>query len=53
MEAMLILATLGQRWTMRQDPNHEVELVPLISLRPKGGMPMMLVKREGAATATT
>jgi cytochrome P450 len=46
MEAMLVLATLGQRWTMRPDPQHKVELLPLISLRPKGGMPMFLERRN-------
>ena len=46
MEAMLILATLGQRWQMRHDPRHEIVLVPLVSLRPKGGMPMFLERRN-------
>lgn len=46
MEAMLVLATLGQRWTMRHDPRHEVRLQPLISLRPKGGMPLSLERRN-------
>ncbi len=46
MEAMLALATMGQRWTMRHDPRHTVELHPLISLRPKGGMPLYLERRD-------
>ena len=45
MEAMLILATLGQKWAMRHDPGHRIELLPLVSLRPKGGMPMFLEQR--------
>ena len=45
LEAMLILATLGQKWAMRRDPCHHVELLPLISLRPKGGMPIRLEQR--------
>ena len=49
MEAILILATLGQRWTMRHDPHHEAELMPLVSLRPKDGMPMFLERRAGAS----
>ena len=48
MEAKLILATLGQRWTMRHDPRHRVKLLPLVSLRPKGGMPMFLERRRHA-----
>lgn len=46
MEAMLALATLGQRWSVRHDPRHTVKLKPLISLRPKGGMPLLLEKRD-------
>ena len=45
MEAKLILATLGQRWRMDHDPSHEIGLLPLVSLRPKGGMPMFLERR--------
>ena len=45
MEAKLILATIGQRWTMRHDPSHQAKVLPLISLRPKGGMPMFVERR--------
>lgn len=46
MEAKLILATVGRRWTMHHDPRHNPEMLPLISLRPKGGMPMFLERRR-------
>ena len=46
MEAMLVLATLGQRWIMRRAPRREVRLQPLVSLRPKGGMPLLLERRS-------
>ena len=46
MEAKLILATIGQRWNMRHDSKHKAEVLPLISLRPKGGMPMFLERRR-------
>ena len=46
MEAMLILAALGQHWAMRHDPTHEIELRTLVSLRPKGGMPVFLERRD-------
>ena len=45
MEAKMILATLGQNWRVRHDPRHRAEMLPLISLRPKGGMPMFLERR--------
>ncbi len=48
MEAMLVLATMGQRWSMRSDPSHKIVLHPLVSLRPKGGMPMFLERRNHA-----
>ncbi|MCE2502065.1 MAG: cytochrome P450, partial [Dehalococcoidia bacterium] len=48
MEAKLILATLGQRWRVRHDERHQAEMLPLISLRPKGGMPMYLELRDRA-----
>ena len=48
MEAILVLATLGQQWSMRSDPSHSIVLQPLVSLRPKGGMPMFLERRSHA-----
>ena len=44
-EAKLILATIGQQWRVRPDPKHRVGMLPLISLRPKGGMPLYLERR--------
>ena len=46
MEAKLLLAALGQHWQMRHDAGHKIELQPLVSLRPKGGMPMHLERRK-------
>jgi cytochrome P450 len=45
MEGVLLLATLAQKWRMRLVDGHPVELKPLITLRPKHGMRMMLEKR--------
>ena len=45
MEAKLLLAALGQRWGMQHDANQAIELQPLVSLRPKGGMPMRVERR--------
>lgn len=45
MEGILLIATLAQRWMMRLLPGHQVALQPLITLRPKNGLPMTLKRR--------
>ena len=45
MEGMLILATLSQRWRLRHDERHKVQIEPLFTLRPKGGMQMIVESR--------
>ena len=45
MEGVLLLATMAQRWKLRLAPGHPVEPDPLITLRPKYGMRMMLESR--------
>lgn len=49
MEGVLLLATLGQRWRPRLAPDAQVALQPLITLRPRHGMAMVLEGRGGAA----
>ena len=44
-EATLILATLAQRFRLRLAPGPEIELQARITLRPKGGMRMILEPR--------
>jgi cytochrome P450 len=44
-EAVLVLATLAQRWTMRPLRTYDAELEPRVTLRPKGGMSMTLARR--------
>jgi cytochrome P450 len=46
LEGVLLLAALGQKWKMRLAPNHQVALRPVITLRPKHGMRMILTRRE-------
>jgi len=48
MEALLLLATLAQKWKLRLLPGHRVEPEPLITLRPKYGMRMQLEARGQA-----
>lgn len=45
LEGVLVLATFAQKWRLRPMPGHVPELEPLISLRPKGGMPMIVEQR--------
>jgi cytochrome P450 len=45
-EAVLVMTTLAQQWRMRLAPGHQVAFAPLINLRPKGGMPMVLERRQ-------
>jgi len=45
MEGILVLATLAQQWQMRLVPGHPVALRPLMTLRPRYGIRMMLVRR--------
>ncbi|RNB87542.1 cytochrome P450 [Brevibacillus panacihumi] len=47
MEAALLLATIAQRYRLRlAEPDQKVELEPVVTLRPKNGLPMRLEKRE-------
>lgn len=45
MEGVLLLATLGRRWRMRLVPGAQVEPSPRITLRPKPGVPVVLIRR--------
>jgi len=41
-EAILVLCTIAQRWRLRLVPQHPVELNPLITLRPRYGVKVVL-----------
>jgi cytochrome P450 len=49
MEAQLVVATLAQRYRLRLVPGHRVEPWPLITLRPRFGMPMYIEQRTRSA----
>ncbi|WP_164013275.1 cytochrome P450 [Pyxidicoccus trucidator] len=51
MEAQLILATVAQRYRPRCVPGHVLTPEPLITLRPKGGLPMLLERRAPGRNA--
>ena len=45
MEIVLLLATIGQRLKFRLAPNHKVEVLPVLSLRPKNGIKVIPSER--------
>lgn len=46
MEMKIILANLCQRWRFRHDPDHRAEMLPQVTLLPKGGMPATVERRR-------
>lgn len=46
LEGVLLVATLAQQWRMSLVPGHAVALRPLITLRPKHGMRMIMHRRH-------
>ena len=46
MEGVLVLATIAQRWTLRLDPDQKIDVLPLITLRTRYGMRMLLKGRQ-------
>jgi cytochrome P450 len=51
MEGQLVLATLAQRLRFELVSNKPVETEPLVTLRPKGGLPVRVVQRPSGASA--
>lgn len=45
MEAVLLLATIAQRWRFQRQSSEEVAPQPAVTLRPRGGMPMRAIAR--------
>jgi cytochrome P450 len=48
MEAVLLLATIAQRFKLKLLPHQAVEFLPAITLRPKNGIKVVLSPRDGA-----
>ena len=46
MEGVLTLATIAPEFRLRPAPGHQVQPEPLITLRPSGGLPMLLERRK-------
>jgi cytochrome P450 len=51
MEAVLILASVAARFRLTLPPNHKLKILPSVTLRPKGGIPMVVHERQLLATA--
>lgn len=45
-EGILILATIAQQWRLHGQSNRPVETIKLVTLQPKGGLPMKLERRQ-------
>jgi len=45
MEIVLLLATIGQRVRFELDPEHKVEVLPVLSLRPRNGIKVIIEPR--------
>jgi cytochrome P450 len=47
MEGVLVLAAIVQQWTIREVPGHSkaLKVTPAITLRPKGGLPLIVERR--------
>ncbi|MCB9455902.1 MAG: cytochrome P450 [Anaerolineaceae bacterium] len=50
MEAQLLLATIASRYQFRLQPGQMVEMLPLITLNPKDGLPMTAQQRQPVMT---
>jgi cytochrome P450 len=50
MEARLLIAAIARSWRFRADPAHQVELQPVITLRPRSGLRVRAFRRRGAPT---
>ena len=46
LEAVLVVAAVVQRFELTPMPDHEVRLDPLVTIRPKGGLPMRIRRRS-------
>jgi cytochrome P450 len=50
MEGVIVLASIAREFRLRPVPGHVVRLEPLITLRPSGGLPMVLERRDHSVT---
>ncbi|MDN3658649.1 cytochrome P450 [Ferruginibacter paludis] len=46
LHGILVLATMAQHWSLKMEPDHPVEFLQRINLRPRGGLVMTLQRRN-------
>jgi cytochrome P450 len=46
MEGVLLIATIARQWKLRLAPGHPVDTKPMVTLRPRYGMKMIVESRE-------
>jgi cytochrome P450 len=49
MEGTLLLATIARRWRLRLVPGRPVTAQAVVTLRPRGGLPMVAERRRPTA----
>jgi cytochrome P450 len=49
MEGVLLIATIAQRWQLHLVPGHPIAMQPLVTLRPRHGMRMVVERRKSDA----
>jgi cytochrome P450 len=52
MEAVLVLATVASRYRLELAPGYTLKLTSSVTLRPRGGMPMILHQRQNGTKQT-
>lgn len=45
LEATLVVASIASRFTLAAEPDAQVHVDPLVTIRPRGGLPMVLTRR--------
>jgi cytochrome P450 len=53
LEAVLVLAAIGQRFRLKPAPGFQLKLVPSVTLRPGGGVHLVLEARKAAPSPAT
>jgi cytochrome P450 len=53
MEAVLILASVASRFRLTLQPGHKLKILPSVTLRPQGGIPMIVHARQSPNTTAT